>query len=83
MNAEEVRFLLRDRWKAVEKIEQEELRASTVKQNWRKLNAIMLRARRLKLSRGSDDKEKEMEVFLRWANLKEKYEASRRIKNLP
>ncbi len=81
MNAEEVRFLLRDRWKAVEEIEQEELRASTVKQNWRKLNAIMLRAKRLKLSRGSDDKE--MEVFLRWAKLKEKYEASRRIKNLP
>ena len=74
MNAEEIRFHLRDRWKAVEEIERQELRASTVKQNWQKLNAIMLRAKRLKLSRGNDDNE--TEVFLRWANLKEKYEAS-------
>jgi len=74
MNAEEIRFHLRDRWKAVEEIEQQELRATTARQNWQKLNAIMLRAERLKLSRGNDDNE--MEVFLRWANLKEKYETS-------
>jgi hypothetical protein len=74
MNAEEIRFHLRDRWKAVEEIERQELRASTVKQNWQKLNAIMLRAKRLNLSRGNDDNE--MEVFLKWAKLKEKYEAS-------
>jgi len=74
MNEEEIRFHLRDRWKAVEEIERQELRASTIKQNWQKLNAIMLRAQRLKLSRGNDDNE--MEVFLRWAKLKEKYEAS-------
>lgn len=75
MNKEEIRFHLRDRWKAVEEIERQELRASTVKENWRKLNAIMLRAKRLKLSRGHDNNE--MEVFLRWAKLREKYEASR------
>jgi len=80
MNDEEIRFHLRDRWKAVEEIERKELRASTVKQNWQKLNAIMLRAKRLKLSRGSDNNE--MEVFLRWAKLKEKHEASRRNTNL-
>ncbi len=80
MNKEEIRFHLRDRWKAVEEIERQELRASTVKQNWQKLNAIMLRARRLKLSRGNDDNE--MEVFLRWARIKEKYEATRRITDL-
>jgi hypothetical protein len=74
MNAEEIRFHLRGRWKAVEEIERRELRASTVKQNWQKLNVIMLRAKRLNLSRGNDDNE--MEVFLRWARLKEKYEAS-------
>ena len=74
MNAEEMRFHLRDRWKAVAEIERQELRASTVKQNWQKLNAIMLRAKRLNLSRGNDDNE--MEVFLKWAILKEKYEAS-------
>ena len=74
MNKEEIRFHLRERWKAVEEIERQELRASTIKENWQKLNAIMLRARHLKLSRKHDDKE--MEVFLKWAKLKEKYEAS-------
>ena len=74
MNKEEIRFHLRERWKAVEEIERQELRASTIKENWQKLNAIMLRARHLKLSREHDDKE--MEVFLKWAKLKEKYEAS-------
>jgi hypothetical protein len=74
MNKEEIRFHLRGRWKAVEEIERQELRATTIRQNWIKLNQIMLRAQRLKLSRG--DKDDEMEVFLRWAKLKEKYEAS-------
>lgn len=81
MNKEEIRFHLRDRWKAVEEIEREELRASTVQQNWQKLNAIMLRAKRLNLSRGHDDNE--MEVFLKWARLREKYEASRSNPALP
>ena len=81
MNAEEIRFHLRDRWKAVEEIERKELRASTVKQNWQKLGAIMLRAKRLNLSRENDDNE--MDVFLRWAKLKEKYEASQGTTTLP
>ncbi|HJR81327.1 MAG TPA: hypothetical protein VJ821_14750 [Anaerolineales bacterium] len=76
MNAEEIRFHLRDRWKAVEEIERQELRASTVKENWEKLNSIMLRAKRLNLSRGHDNNE--MEVFQRWAKLRENYEASQR-----
>jgi len=76
MNADEIRFHLRGRWKAVEEIEREELRATTIGQNWVKLNQIMLRAGRLKLS-GEDD-DGEMEVFLRWAMLKENYEASRK-----
>jgi hypothetical protein len=76
MNKDEIRFHLRDRWKAVEEIEREELRASTVKENWEKLNRIMLRAKQLNLSRGHDNNE--MEVFLRWAKLREKYEASKR-----
>ena len=80
MNAEEIRFHLCDRWKAVEEIERQELRASTIKQNWEKLNAIMLRAKRLKLTRHNDNSE--MEVFLRWAKLKDKYEASRRTTTL-
>ena len=81
MNKDEIRFHLRDRWKAVEEIEQQELRASTIKENWQKLNAIMLRAKRLKLSRRNDDNE--MEVFLKWAKLKEIYEASQGTTTLP
>jgi hypothetical protein len=76
MNKDEIRFHLRDRWKAVEEIEREELRASTVRENWEKLNTIMLRAKQLNLSRGHDNNE--MEVFLRWAKLRETYEASKR-----
>ena len=81
MNAEEIRFHLRDRWKAVEEIERQELRASTVKENWEKLNEIMFRAQQLNLSRGHDNNE--MEVFLRWAKIKEKYEASKRSTEVP
>jgi len=81
MNAEEIRYHLRGRWKDVEEIERQELRASTIKQNWRKLNAIMIRAKLLGLSRNDDDGE--MEVFLRWAKLKEKYETSRRTTDVP
>ncbi len=81
MNAEEIRYHLRGRWKAVEEIERQELRASTVQHNWKKLNEIMIRAKLLGLSRNDDDGE--MEVFLRWAKLKEKYEASRRTTDVP
>ncbi|MCC6568377.1 MAG: hypothetical protein IT315_03990 [Anaerolineales bacterium] len=81
MNAEEIRYHLRGRWKAVEEIERQELRASTIQQNWKKLNEIMIRAKLLGLSRNDDDGE--MEVFLRWAKLKEKYEASRRTTDIP
>ncbi len=73
MNAADVR-LYRERWKAVEEIERQELRALTPRQNWKKLTAIMLRAKRLNLRRENDDNE--IEVFLKWAKLKEKYEAS-------
>jgi hypothetical protein len=32
--------LYRERWKAVEEIERQELRAMTLEEHWRKLNAI-------------------------------------------
>ena len=32
--------LYKDRWKAVEEIEKQELRAMTLEEHWRKLNAI-------------------------------------------
>jgi hypothetical protein len=80
MNKEEMVYHLRGRWKEVEEFERRELRASTIKQNWLKLNRIMLRAKRLKLSRKIDDNE--IQVFLRWAKIKERYETSNGITNL-
>jgi hypothetical protein len=68
MNAEEIRFLLRDRWKAVEEIKRQELRAMSVEQHWKQLNAIARFAIEQGWKRGNDDGE--MEVFLRWARLK-------------
>lgn len=64
----------RERWKAVEKIEQQELRASTVQTNWRQLNSIMRRAIRLELRRGDDDGE--VEIFNRWTILRKHYESA-------
>ncbi|GAB1469212.1 hypothetical protein MASR2M66_00880 [Chloroflexota bacterium] len=64
----------RERWKAVEEIERQELRASTVQTNWRQLNSILRRSLRLGLSRGDDDRE--MEIFNRWNILRKHYESA-------
>ena len=68
MNKEEIRFHLRDRWKAVEEIEREELRAMSLDEHWRNLNAIVRFAIETGMRRDDDDGE--LEVFLRWAKLK-------------
>ncbi len=65
--------LYKDRWKAVEEIEQQELRAMTPEEHWRKLNAIARFAIEMGMENTQDDGE--MEVFLRWAELKTRYEA--------
>ena len=65
--------LYKDRWKAVEEIERQELRAMTFEDHWRKLNAIV----RFALGTGMEIKwdNSEMEVFSRWSKLKSTYEA--------
>ena len=68
MNREEIRFHLRDRWKAVEEIERQELRAMSLDEHWFKLNAIVRFALETGIKRDGDDGE--MEVILRWARLK-------------
>lgn len=70
MEVGDIRFY-KERWKAVEEIERQELRASTVQSNWRRLNAIMRRANRLGLRRGDDDGE--MEIFYRWERIRKYY----------
>lgn len=70
MEVGDVRFY-KERWKAVEEIERRELRASTVKTNWRQLNSILRRANRLKVRRGDDDGE--IEIFNRWTRIRKHY----------
>jgi hypothetical protein len=65
--------LYKERWKAVEDIEQQELRAMTLEEHWGKLNAIVRFAIETGMEKERDDGE--MKVFLRWAELKARYEA--------
>jgi hypothetical protein len=59
----------RDRWKAVEEIERQELRAMSVEKHWKQINNLIRFAIENKLARGED--KSEMEVFQRWAKLRE------------
>ena len=74
MEVGDIRFY-RERWKAVEEVERQELRAMTLEEHWRKLNAIVRFAIETGMHRDDDDDESEMEVFLRWAKIKAKFEA--------
>jgi hypothetical protein len=58
----------RDRWKAVEEVERQELRAMTIEKHWKQINVLARFALENGLIRNDDDGE--MEVFLRWARLK-------------
>ncbi|MBI3737464.1 MAG: hypothetical protein HY258_00260, partial [Chloroflexi bacterium] len=69
MNMEEIRFLLRDRWKAVEEIERQELRSLSMETRLKQMNTIWRLGKGLGFS--FEPEESEMEVFARWAKLKE------------
>ena len=73
MNNDEIRFHLRDRWKAVEEIERQELRAMSLEEHWQKLNAIVRFAIETGMKR--DNVDGETEVYMRWAKIKEKHES--------
>jgi hypothetical protein len=72
MNKEEMIYHLRGRWKEVEKLQRQELRALTLEERWQKLNAIV----RFAIESGMkiERDESEIEVMLRWAKLKAAYE---------
>lgn len=74
MQASDVR-LYRDRWKAVEEIERQELRALTMEQRWKKINALFRFAMDTGMKWSNDG---DIEVFQRWAIIKEKYEAGQK-----
>ena len=65
--------LYKDRWKAVDEIKRQELRAMTPDEHWRRLNAIVRFAIETGMENNKDNSE--TEVFLRWAKLKVLYEA--------
>jgi len=60
--------MYRERWKAVEEIERQELRAMSLDEHWKQINSLFQFALGVGLTRGDDDGEKD--VFLRWAKLK-------------
>ncbi|MBL8051548.1 MAG: hypothetical protein JNM46_10035 [Anaerolineales bacterium] len=72
MNKEEMVYHLRGRWKEVEEFERRELRAMTIEEHWKKLNAIVRFAIEtgIKIERDKS----ETEVFAQWAKLKAHYE---------
>ena len=76
MDADPEMKFYRERWKAVEEIERQELRASTIQSNWKQLNSILRRSVQIGLVRGDD--EGEVEIFERWAVLRRKYESTHR-----
>ena len=61
--------LYRERWKAVEEIERQELRAMSIEKHWKQINNLIRFAIENGLTRNED--KSEMEVFLRWARLRE------------
>lgn len=63
----------KDRWKAVEEIERQELRAMTLDEHWQKLNVTLRFALESGMEIEHDDSE--MQVYLRWAEIKARYEA--------
>lgn len=68
MDVGDIRFY-KERWKAVEEIERQELRIASMETRWQQINAIWRLAKGLGLSFEPD--ESEIEVFARWAKLKE------------
>ncbi len=58
----------RERWKAVEEIERQELRAMSTEKHWKQINNLIRFAIENGLTRSEDNSE--MEVFLRWAKLR-------------
>ena len=69
MDVEAKKYL--ERWREVEDIQREELLTTSLQERWRQLNALKLRALRLEISQEGDNGE--MDVFLRWANLRKTY----------
>jgi len=60
--------LYKDRWKAIDEIRRQELRAMTLEEHWRRLNAIVRFA--IESNMEVDKNNSEMDEFLQWTKLK-------------
>jgi hypothetical protein len=72
MEVGDIRFY-KERWKAVEEIERQELRAMSLEEHWRQINWLWGMGMALGFSFEPD--ESELEVYKRWAKIKALYEA--------
>ena len=63
-----------DRWQAVAEVERQELQTATLESRWQQLNAVIGMAVGLGIFQPAEDK---IEVYQRWAKLKEKAASQR------
>ena len=75
MEVGDIRFY-KERWKAVEEIERQELRAMSLEEHWRKLNAIVRFAIETGMKVVEEDDDDVEAVRARWVTIKERYEES-------
>lgn len=61
------------RWQAVEEIERQELQSATMELRWQQLNAVIRMAIGLGIYESNED---EIEVFQRWAKLKDQHQSN-------
>ena len=62
--------IFRQRWRAVQEIQQIEIRSLTLEQRWQQLNAAFRLGKGMHLPAGHSD---EILVYQRWAKLKEQF----------
>ena len=73
-------MLWRERWEAVERIKLQELRAETIEESWRKVNALYALAHTLGLLPQPNSAER-MEDYLLWAKLRELHQRRTKTNN--
>jgi hypothetical protein len=61
------------RWQAVEEIERQELQSATMELRWQQLNSAIRMAIGLGIYESNED---EIEVFQRWAKLKDQHQSN-------
>ena len=71
MTLQEDLIAYRDRWRAVEEVERQEQREASIELKWKQLNSILRLAIGLGIFKADPS---EVEVYQRWAKIKDKAE---------